>query len=775
MIPPLRIGSNQFGIHLPLSIALILIAVVFGWIQPEKVCAQIGAPIEEDPDKPWLIEADEVGYDQATEQYIARGNVTIRKMDVNLSADYVEFDHKAMRAVAVGDVVMYTGEDILIGNSIDIDLATQTGTIYQGSLFIKESHFYIKGDKLQKTGKDSYAAESATISSCDSLSPAWKITGRKLNVRLEGYGTVRHGMLWARNVPVLYSPFLAFPTKRKRQTGFLPPQFGSSSRNGFFYIQPFFWAINESSDATFFWHHLPDRGEKVGGEYRYILNDGSKGSLMFDFLEDSQIDDGQPENTNQWGFSDIDGIRPNNDRYWFRMKADQSLPYDFSAKLDLDIVSDQDYLVEFETGETGFEWTNAYFEETFGRGLDDFNERIRRNQLNIRKGWDKFDLNATALWYDDVLTRRQSEVDQTLQSLPVINFNGTRQPLLVEPLYFDLDTEYIHYYREDGDTLQRTDLNPRLYLPLRFRNYFSFEPSLGLRETLYYQDRIETPSTDEERFAHREIFDFRADFLTEFFNVFRLDFAGIDRIKHNIRPQVVYSYTPRVDQDDLPAFDDTDRIGEQNSVNYSLTTSLTSRSARQIPEAAKKDPAEEGEGEEVKPEYDYQEFLRLRLDQTYDIKAALDDRPRPFSTVNARLDFIPFRYLSFEGTASFDPYESELVEHNTAMTLSDVRGDRFLLEHRFTKDSSESIYFDGRLKIIDQLFAFGAYEQNLLDNVRIQSSLGGSYTAQCWSFDLRYIDEVTDRRYEFVITLHGLGQFRRGFMGRVVESPLNIL
>ena len=371
------------------ALRLFIIAIVLLFM-PFPLRAGIGPAVDEDPDKPWHIEADEINYDDAAEHYVAQGNVTISKKDVRLSADYVQFDHQAMKALAVGNVVMTDGADILIGNSMEMDLKTETGTIYFGSVFLRENHFYIKGDKLQKTGKDSYTAEKATLSSCDGDSPAWKITGRNLKLNVEGYGTVKHGAVWAKKVPVLYAPFLVFPTKRKRQTGFMPPQFGDSSRKGFYYTQPFFWAISESQDATFYWQHMADRGEKVGAEYRYVLDSAAKGTFMYDFLDDRQIDDGTDESSEKWGYTDDNILRPNSDRYWFRMKVDHELPYDFSAKLDLDIVSDQDYLTEFRTGETGFEWTKDYFSETFGRGLDDYNDSVRTNKLRLSRRWSGY-------------------------------------------------------------------------------------------------------------------------------------------------------------------------------------------------------------------------------------------------------------------------------------------------------------------------------------------------------------------------------------------------
>ena len=98
--------------------------------------AQLSRPsVEEAPDQPWQIEADDVGYDDATKQYVAKGNVVIKKRDIKLTADFVRFDSQTAKAVAIGNVVMTAGEDVLVGNSIEINLASETGIIYQASIF----------------------------------------------------------------------------------------------------------------------------------------------------------------------------------------------------------------------------------------------------------------------------------------------------------------------------------------------------------------------------------------------------------------------------------------------------------------------------------------------------------------------------------------------------------------------------------------------------------------------------------------------------------------
>ena len=142
---------------------------------------------------------------------------------------------------------------------------------------------------------------------------------------------------------------------------------------------------------------------------------------MYDFLYDRQIDDGTADGYE--GFTEDNELRLNRERWWFRMKNDQDLPAGFKAKLDVDLVSDQDYLREFDTGYSGYEDSDSYFLKEFGRELDDETDTVRLNQLNLNRGWDKYSLNIDFRWYDNVIIRKNDLPDGTRLPLSILTWN----------------------------------------------------------------------------------------------------------------------------------------------------------------------------------------------------------------------------------------------------------------------------------------------------------------------------------------------------------------
>ncbi|MBV5333992.1 LPS assembly protein LptD, partial [bacterium] len=78
-------------------------------------------------------------------------------------------------------------------------------------------------------------------------------------------------------------------------------------------------------------------------------------------------------------YQDTGFTHTNEDRYWFRGKIDHDLPNNLYTRIDLDVVSDRDYLTEFNTGFTGYNQSNERFLRTYGRNFQAATEDQRFN------------------------------------------------------------------------------------------------------------------------------------------------------------------------------------------------------------------------------------------------------------------------------------------------------------------------------------------------------------------------------------------------------------
>ncbi|NOX34261.1 MAG: LPS-assembly protein LptD [Deltaproteobacteria bacterium] len=696
---------------------------------------------------PWHISALSVTFDNKRNLYIAEDDVVITGGKTRLEADYVEFSNKTKDAFAQGNVLLISGEDSISCNAMKINLITQTGIINKGTIFIQKNNFYINGENIRKTGKFSYSAKKGSITSCPGDSPDWKITGRNIKITIEGYGTASNTVLWAKKIPALYSPFLVFPVHTKRQTGLLTPRSSSSERKGFEYEQPLFIAISKNTDATLYADYMSDRGTKSGAEYRYVLDNKTKGSIFFDFLEDDKIDDGT-KTTEKYRYSTTPQ-RTNSDRFWFRMKHNQELPDGFTAKLDIDVASDADYLQEFKDGYTGYTETKKYFEKEFGRGLDEYNDTTRKNRLNINKSWSTYTFNADVLWYDNINARRQDTSDTTLQTLPGIEFDASKQQIGVSKFYYSLDTEYRSFYRKDTTTTlvkgQRADIYPRFYIPLKLGRHFNFEPFAGVRQTVWHTNNFTDINGNSDSFRTRQMYNIGARLSTKLIKLFNPDNFFADKIKHEIIPELDYSFIPHIIQNDLPSFDSLDRIGENNILTWSLTNNFISKKSGLTPK-----------GDET---LTYRNLAYVKLYQSYDIKKARDHESKPFSNITLDAKINPIDFFLLDVNLSWSPYDTHFKTLNIGNTLKDNRGDSLNTKYRFSENSSESLYSRIDVGLTDELSIYCSIEQNLKEKKTVETKAGFSLKKSCWSFNLYFSESPGEQSITFLINLHGIGEF----------------
>jgi len=742
-----------------------------------------------DPNVPWHIEADRIRYDQAHEEFLAEGDAVLSKQERTIRADTLRYNAQTAMAYAEGNVRMIAGLDVLTGSYLEFDLESEKGYLDDGAIFIQENNYHIQSNRIQKVGPDLYRLDRGTITTCDGQPPDWKFSGRDIQVHEDGSGTAWHAVAYVRDVPVGYYPFISFPARNKRQSGLLFPEIGYSERRGASFNQPFYWAIDDSSDATFYMHYMSRRGLKPGLEYRYYLNHEAKGALMFDFLHDDQIDDGQGNSSNDWGYNDSGGVflRPNRDRYWFRMSHANPLPAGFKGLLDLDVVSDQDYLREFKKGYMGFEDTDIFFKKFMGRTLDDHDDPLRVNRLLVTRGWSWAYLSAGPQIYDDV--RKGQNWKEVTQRLPVVQFSAPKQKVLDSAFFYNLNSQYDNFWRDRGFGVQRTDIWPRLYHPFGFRPYFTFEPSVGLRQTAWNQYKVdEADAWSEDEYLHREVYDTRLGLSSEVYNVYAAERVGVEKVKHSVKPELAFTYVPEVDQDSLPNIDARDRLEKRTRVSYAVTNTLTSKSLKATEAEPAASPEEIARGRIAAPgEYDYHDFLRLKLGQYYDISRNVYNQParevNPFSSLDGKLTFSPAAFISLDSEAKYNFYEDSFDLFNAGATLASTKKDRLNVEYRFNKDTSNRLvdeYETGgfveqdetteekkvstliakfRLGVTERLALIGSYRYDFVFDRADEYALGFIYESQCWTVETLFGMVEEDIGIGLRIRLHGIGEY----------------
>ena len=704
-------------------------------------------------DSEYRLRADYFTYDERQNIYRARGNVTLHAPGRVITADEMRLDALTREAILEGDVRIEQGDDWLEGERAFLDLEEQTGIIKSGRGFLAKGNFHFSGAIIEKLGPQTYHVERARFTTCDGDRPSWHFRTSDLRVTLEGYGFARHTRFHVRSVPVLYTPYLVFPAKTKRQTGFLPPRLGKGDRLGWDVDLPFFWAISRSTDATIYSHYMSNRGLMMGPEFRYAASKKSKGVLRFDYLRDQEDRDGLKEE-NWYSLAGLK--RVTKDRWWWRSKQDFALPYGIKGNMDLDFVSDPDYLQTFTSGFSSWTDSDRIFRQTFGRGLiNDDTITTRESNLLLNKTWSRHAANFELHYFQNLDDDRN---EFQLHQLPLATYSASRQRLLRGPFFWNANATYVNYWRDEGTRGHRLALNPQVTLPLRRGGYLEVEPFVGILETAYLIEHYDEPATSpvrEKTFHSRNLFEVGADAATEIVGIFRMDGDTWTKTRHTVRPEIHYEYRPDVNQRKLPKFDADDRINSRNRITYGLVNFFNAR--------LDKGP----------DKVEYLDFARLEISQFYDIsepkgerfEADATTRDQPFSNVFTQLDFTPKRYLKFTYKNQYSPYDTEFTSHELLARLWNKRGDKLTVDYRRQLDDDDNTIVDEigaqlRLNLWEGITFNMRTDYDLINNENIKSEYNLMIQRQCWGISVSYIDDpgADERRVAVGISLYGVGE-----------------
>ncbi|MBI4589272.1 MAG: LPS-assembly protein LptD [Candidatus Rokubacteria bacterium] len=655
---------------------------------------------------------------------VATGNVEITRGTSRLTADRVEIDRQTGEAVAQGKVVFHDGPDRLLGDRIDYNLKTGTGVVYNGSAF-SAPYYRLSGERMERVGEGVYNVRRGVFTTCEADPPPWSFKVGRATADLDDYIVGRDASFWVGKVPLIpWVPFFAAALRRERQSGFLLPTLGASSRKGFFAKIPYYWAISDSQDFTISLDTFSKRGVGGSGEYRYILSENQQGMAQ--------------------GFFVSETLRDDDDRGNFVFKHSWQMSPRLSFKTDINLVSDDRFF------------------RTYGDRLQE--RSLQRAESDVFVTWrgESWNLVANALWYQDLTVQRPVE----LQRLPEIRLQGIRQPLPgVEWLLYETEASFVNFVRDVGSDGRRVDLHPRLFLPLSAGGFFTLTPFVGGRAT-YYDTRVvgrrltRAGSLDveitEDASRVRALGELGADLEARAARVYTLGgVAGIDRLQHLVEPRVNITEIRGVNQKGLPQYDPgggtvsapsapladlgIDEIGKVSRLTYSLTNRLNSMTVA-------------GEGQEAVR----WELLRLLLSQTYNLLPAADE---PFGDLRGDLIVQPNRYFRFRGDASYNVYGQGFQTVNSDISAS-VRDVTATVSTRFNDRAAiEFVKGAVQAKVSPYLEVRGATNWDVRSGTVVESRFGVDIHCQCASISLEYIDRARNEdEFRFSVNLLGVGQ-----------------
>lgn len=260
---------NRFCRYLSTSAAASVLALLMGPMaaQAQTTVAQVvedGKPVRAespfvDPNLIYL-EADELIDRSEDNTLIARGSVSGRYQTRTLQADEVIYNLDKGTVTAIGNVVIVDDSGgTQYSDRIELNDKLQSGGATDFVTRFPEGGTAAAAFALRREdgGVDLYNAYYTACDACRKEDgsvkrPTWRLKAKQVTQdKTDQMIYYRDAVFEVKGVPVFYTPYLAHPDpSSERRSGFMMPFAGRSGSYGFFYEQPYYFAISPYSEAT---------------------------------------------------------------------------------------------------------------------------------------------------------------------------------------------------------------------------------------------------------------------------------------------------------------------------------------------------------------------------------------------------------------------------------------------------------------------------------------------------------------------------------------------
>jgi LPS-assembly protein len=460
---------------------------------------------------------------------VLTGNVKVKYQDIDLTADRAEIDLQTKIVTATGHVIVDQGPRRMSGDTLKFDLDTKTGTLSNATAQVQPD-YYFTGREISKIGDDLYEVIDGVFTSCSQKTPDWSFKLGQATVEVEGYARMHSVTMRAKKLPVFYTPYLLWPAKAERTSGFLIPNIGYSESHGGLFGLAYYQVLGRSYDTTFHFDDYSKGYLGFGDEFRYHPTDKTIGMFQGYAIKDPVLD-----------------------RYRWKVLLNhvtEDLPFGMRGVVSFQKVSDFNYYQDFERDITANSlrsiYSQGFITGNWGPNLVNFLVDDRSTFVDT----DSTNIFDSA---NSIVQRKLPELEYRLRSTEV-----GKTPLYVQ---FQGSLDYLDIARPGSYSGRygRADLFPELTVPIRTFPWLSLSVTGGERLT-WYANKLDPLGA---QFAGggltRTLPEASADLVGPSFSRIYGGFGPFSKIKHVIEPRWSYVYQGNIDKpEEIPLFDEVD-------------------------------------------------------------------------------------------------------------------------------------------------------------------------------------------------------------------------
>jgi lipopolysaccharide assembly outer membrane protein LptD (OstA) len=258
------------------------------------------------------------------------GNARAKYGKLSIAADTILYNLEKKLLLARGNVLFNDGNSDIKAEAMRYDVNSEIGdalhakTEAENGWFFGEQVRYFKGDILK--------IKNGYYTTCELDPPHFWFYSPKMRINIDENLIAEPVLLLVQDIPVFFVPFYLQPIKKKRSSGLLRPEFGTSFSVGN-YIRKLGWyqTLGEHADVIFYLSYFTERGVRFDvDQARWNLLPYSKGSIRGNYIKERGGD---------------------KERWSFAVNTKSELPGRINLNVDTRMESDAGYIKDYEPGE----------------------------------------------------------------------------------------------------------------------------------------------------------------------------------------------------------------------------------------------------------------------------------------------------------------------------------------------------------------------------------------------------------------------------------------
>jgi LPS-assembly protein len=529
------------------------------------------------------------------------GSVELQQSGQQVESNSAHYNQQSGQAQFKGDVVYRNGDVNMSADFLNYNAQTGLAKLQNAQYVIAPLHMRGDAQSLNVDEDKNLHLLDSSYTFCEPGHNDWDIKASEIHLyHTKRYGEAYHARLRIKEVPILYLPYFRFPLGEGRLSGFLNPQISLSAQNVSsgrdltleqtelnveHFATPYYFNIAPNYDDTLTPRYLDGHGILTENEFRY-LNIFGEGTFRFGYIGDDKahnstfaelsdaeiaaLSDSEQDIYNE----NLDDQR-DKERWSKSFQHVGNITKYWQDRINYEEVSDLDYDDDFSS--LGLINRSSYLKQNAELEYDDGN-------------WNFLTLIEKTQTIDEAV----ADKDKPYHRLPQLTL--TRESGF-EPNQFDYQfTSQVSVFERDstdltgGEQLNGERFHSELTLNYPLENSWGFiKPNLQLMSTQYNFQNIDDDATNNgfTNEVSRDIYISSIDagmYFERSISLFKNDFV------QTLEPRIMAAYIPYEDQSQIPLFDTTetsfsysqlfkanrftgyDRVGDTKQLSYGLTT-----------------------------------------------------------------------------------------------------------------------------------------------------------------------------------------------------------